>query len=77
MMANIEGYTELYAELADDEVRTRGQGRDPGGNLIEQGRYHDIAVDAYSFTLDRSYDGGRTWIRPVVSYRATRRKATG
>jgi hypothetical protein len=77
MMANIEGYTELYAELVDDEVRTRGQGKDPGGDLIERGRYHDIAVDAYSFTLDRSDDSGRTWIRPVVSYRAIRRKAAG
>lgn len=77
VMANIEGYTELHAELFDGEVRTSGQGRDPGGDLLEQGRYFDITPDAYSFTLDRSVDGGRTWIRPVVSYRAVRRKVTG
>ena len=77
MMANVEGYTELRAELVDNEVRTRGQGKDPGGDLMERGRYHDIGVDAYSFTLDRSYDGGRSWIQPVVSYRARRRKASG
>jgi len=76
MMANVEGYTELNAELVDGEVRTSGRGRDPGGDLLEQGRYYDVGVDAYSFTLDRSYDAGRTWIRPVVSYRAIRRKAT-
>ena len=73
VMANVEGYSELRAEIVDGEVRTSGRGRDPGGELIEQGRYHDISADAYSFTLDRSYDGGRTWIRPFVSFRATRR----
>jgi hypothetical protein len=75
MMANVEGYSELHAEIVDGEVRTIGQGRDPGGELIEQGRYHDITADGYSFTLDRSYDGGKTWIRPFVSFRATRRMA--
>jgi len=54
---------------------TIGQGRDPGGQLIEQGRYHEISAGGYSFTLDRSYDGGKTWMRPFVSFRATRRAA--
>jgi hypothetical protein len=76
MMANVEGYSGLHAEVVDAEVRTSGHGRDPGGELIEQGRYYDISADGYSFTLDRSYDGGETWIRPFVSFRATRR-ATG
>jgi hypothetical protein len=31
MMANVEGYTELRAEVVDDEIRTRGHGKDPGG----------------------------------------------
>ena len=75
MMANVEGYSELRAELVDGEIRTSGQGRDPGGELIERGRYYDFSADGYSFTLDRSYDGGRTWIRPFVSFRATRRAA--
>ncbi len=75
MMANVEGYTELRAEVVDGEVRTTGQGRDPTGELLEQGRYHNISVDAYSFTLDRSYDGGKTWVRLIVSFRAARRKA--
>lgn len=75
MMANVEGYSALRAEVVDGEVRTTGQGRDPGGELIEQGRYHDISADGYSFTLDRSYDSGKTWMRPFVSFRATRRAA--
>jgi hypothetical protein len=75
MMATVEGYSELHAEVVDGEVRTSGQGRDPGGELIEQGRYYDISANGYSFTLDRSYDQGKTWLRPFVSYRATRRAA--
>ena len=70
----IEGYSELDAQVIDDEVHTTGKGKDPGGELVEQGRYHDISGNGYSFTLDRSYDGGKTWIRPFVSFRATRRK---
>jgi len=74
MMANVEGYTELDAQVIDGEVHTTGKGRDPGGELVERGRYHDISGDGYSFTLERSYDAGKTWIRPFVSFRATRRK---
>jgi hypothetical protein len=73
MMANVEGYSELRAEVIDREVRTTGRGRDPGGELIERGRYFDIAPHGYAFTLDRSYDGGKTWFRPFVAFRATRR----
>jgi hypothetical protein len=73
MMANVEGYSELDAQVIDGEVHTTGKGRDPGGELVERGRYLDISGDGYSFTLDRSYDDGKTWIRPFVSFRATRR----
>lgn len=76
MMANVEGYSELLAEVINGEVRTTGHGRDPGGDLIERGRYHEFSANGYSFTLDRSYDDGKTWIRPFVSFRATRRAAT-
>jgi hypothetical protein len=75
MMANIEGCTELEAQAVGDEVHTTGRGRDPSGELLEHGRYHDISDDGFSFTLARSNDGGETWIRPFVSFRAERRPA--
>jgi hypothetical protein len=75
MMANVEGYSELDAQVIDGEVHTTGKGRDPGGELVERGRYYDISGDGYSFTLDRSYDSGKTWIRLFVSFRATRRSS--
>lgn len=77
MMANVDGYSELEAVVVDGEVHTTGRGRDPGGELMERGRYHDISGDGYSFMLERSYDGGNTWIRPFVSFRATRLKPAG
>lgn len=73
MMAQVEGYSELRAERADGELRTTGSGWDAGGKLLERGRYFDILQNAFSFSLDRSYDGGSTWIRPFVAFRATRR----
>jgi len=77
MMANIEGCTELEARVVDGEVHTVGKGRDPGGELLERGRYYDISSHGFSFTLERSNDAGQTWIRPFVSFRATRRKTAG
>ena len=74
MMANVEGCTELFAQVIDGEVHTIGKGKDPMGELLERGRYFDISDDACSFTLDRSNDGGKTWIRAFVSFRASRRK---
>lgn len=73
MMANIEGCTELEAQVIDGEVHTIGKGRDPWGEFMERGRYYDISGDGFSFTLDRSNDAGKNWIRPFVSFRATRR----
>lgn len=73
MMAGIEGCTELEAQVIEGEVHTRGRGRDPMGALMERGRYYDISGGGFSFTLERSNDGGHTWIRPFVSFRATRR----
>lgn len=77
VMANVEGFSELRAEVLDGEVRTTGHGRDPGGVLIERGRYYDMSSGGYSFTLDRSYDGGATWISPFVAFRSTRRVVGG
>ena len=73
MMAEVEGYSELTAELAHGELRTTGRGRDGSGQLVERGRYFEISDRAFSFTLERSYDGGATWIRPFVAFRATRK----
>lgn len=68
MMAEVEGYSAVQGEL-----RTTGRGRDAGGELVERGRYFGISESEVSFSLERSYDGGNTWIRPFVAFHATRR----
>jgi hypothetical protein len=74
MMAGAEGYTELNVQLVQGELRTTGRGRDASGELLERGRYFNISERAFSFTLDRSYDGGITWISPIVALRARRKQ---
>jgi hypothetical protein len=73
MMAGVEGYSELTAQLVQGELRTTGRGRDAGGELLERGRFFEISEHAFSFTLARSYDGGITWSSPFVALRATRK----
>ena len=77
MMAHVEGHTELEARVVAGEVHTTGRGRDPSGDLVERGRYHDVSREGFSFTLDRSNDGGATWLRPFVAFRAVRREGGG
>lgn len=73
MMAEVEGYSELTAELVNGEIHTAGSGRDTNGDLVERGRYFDISPRSFSFTLERSYDGGTTWHGPFVAFQARRR----
>jgi len=35
------------------------------GNTITRARFYNIKSDAFSFRLDTSMDGGKTWIKPV------------
>ena len=71
MTPGIEGFSELHGRRAGDEIHTSGKGKDPGGAFVERGRYWAIAADAFSFTLERSYDNGRSF-KPFVAFRAAR-----
>jgi hypothetical protein len=72
MTPGVEGFSELYARPAGDEVRTSGRGKDPGGEFVERGKYRRITANAFSFELERSYDDGQSFI-PFVEFRAARR----
>ena len=76
MTPGIEGFSELRARRVGLEVHTSGAGQDPGGAFVERGRYSAITADAFSFTLERSYDGGRAFL-PFVAFRAVRRGRAG
>lgn len=76
MTPEVEGFSELYGRRAGDEVHTSGKGRDPGGEFVERGRYWNITDGAFAFSLERSYDNGRTFI-PFVAFHAARRPPAG
>lgn len=72
MTPGIGGFSELYARPAGAEAHTSGKGKDPGGPFQERGRYWAITAQAFSFTLERSYDNGQSFM-PFVAFRAARR----
>jgi hypothetical protein len=71
MTPTVEGFSEIYAHRAGNEVHTSGKGKDPGGEFLERGRYCEICGNAFSFVLERSYENGMSFI-PFVSFRAAR-----
>lgn len=72
MMAHVDGATIIDGKMVDGEFHMTGKGRDPGGEFLESARYHHISEDGFIFTMDRSYDGGETWITPFNEFKATR-----
>ncbi len=72
MMSGVQGQTVIQARKVGDEIHMEGKGEDPGGRFLERARYHDITPNGYRFSMDRSYDGGATWISPFNEFTATR-----
>lgn len=62
IMPGIMGITDISAEWKDGRLVSTGKGYDGGGEFLERFEYYDITDDSYSFKMDRSYDGGETWI---------------
>ena len=73
MMAGATGETVISGRMKDGEFHMEGHGRDGYGEFLERARYHDISEDSFQFTMDRSYDGGESWIAPFNTFTATRR----
>ncbi len=74
VMANESGMTDIVAEFKDGTLVMEGKGTDGFGPFLEKAVYFDISEDHYSFKLDRSYDGGQTWIEGMNLIEATRIK---
>ncbi len=60
-MANLNGYTYLQEEWVEGELHASGHGEDGGGKFLERYKYFDISLSSYTFEMERSYDGGKTW----------------
>lgn len=73
MMAHVDGETVIDAKKVGDEIEMQGEGEDPYGKFLERARYYDISENGFKFTMDRSYDGGETWITPFNEFEAVRK----
>ena len=73
------GETGRWSELVgvkqgqEMHVEQRGQGPD-GQTTVLKIRYYNIQPNHFSWTADRSGDGGVTWVREFLQIEATRRR---
>ncbi len=75
VMANTPGYTYIDAVWTKGELHGTGTGFDGRGEFQERYRYFDITAESYSFSLERTYDGGETW-EPQPQLRAEKIEGT-
>ncbi len=77
--ANRSGYTDIEGEYKDGRTTATGKGLDYWGRpFLERYEIYDISVDHASFQMDRSLDGGKTWIeKRSMSERRRSRPAPG
>ena len=74
IMPGITGITDISAEWKDGKLVSTGKGYDSMGEFLERFEYYNITSDSYSFRMDRSYDGGKTWIKNFGQMHAKRVK---
>lgn len=74
IMPGHRGITDLEGEWVNGKLVSTGRGYDAMGSFIERFEYYDITENTYSFRMDRSYDGGNTWIENFGRIRARRVK---
>lgn len=69
---NLSFITEMTGSYTNGEFHFTGKGSDQKGNYIEKITFYNISQDQYSWKNDKSYDGGKTWLKNFFSYTAYR-----
>lgn len=82
LMANTDrapGFAEgwFYGTWQDGEMRLQASGSDTIGDFVDRIVFTEIEKDSFTWKMDRSYDGGESWIEGVAVNRATRVKRGG
>jgi hypothetical protein len=72
-MAGRKGLTDIQAEWKDGKLVGKGEGYDGYGSFKERFEYYNISDNSYTFRMDRSYDGGETWLKNFNRIEATRK----
>lgn len=60
--ADHPGYTYLDARWEDGELRAEGHGVEGGREFLERLKYFGITQQDYELIIERSYDGGASWL---------------
>jgi len=63
IMAGRKGLTDIRAEWKGGKLVGKGEGYDGFGSFKERFEYYNISDSSYTFQMDRSYDGGETWLK--------------
>lgn len=74
VMPGVNGITDISGVMSNGKLVTTGKGYDGNGEFLERFEYYNIKADSYSFKMDRSYDGGKTWLINFSSFDAKKVK---
>lgn len=74
VMPGVYGITDISGVMSNGKLVTTGKGYDGNGEFLERFEYYNIKQDGYSFKMDRSYDGGKTWMENFSSFDAKKVK---
>lgn len=74
VMPGVNGITDISGVMSNGKLVTTGKGYDGNGEFLERFEYYNIKPDSYSFKMDRSYDGGKTWLVNFSSFDAKKVK---
>lgn len=69
-MVGVDGWTDIQVRWQDQKLVSEGKGHDPQGRFIERWTTTFTAGGDQHFVMDRSFDGGDTWVAPknIIEY---------
>jgi hypothetical protein len=69
-MVGVDGWTDIQVRWQDEQLVSTGKGHDPEGAFLERWTTTFAPAGDQHFVMDRSFDGGATWVAPknVIEY---------
>ena len=69
-MVGVDGWTDIQVHWQDRQLVSTGQGHDPEGAFDERWTTTFTPGGDQHFVMDRSFDGGQTWVAPknIIEY---------
>ena len=69
-MVGVDGWTDIEVRWRDQALVSTGKGHDPEGAFLERWKTTFTPGGDQHFAMDRSFDGGTTWVAPknIIKY---------